>query len=283
MRTKPKLGVVVVDTYADKRTARLAIERALRELPISECLVFSDAAFIAGARHVPIDTLHGIHDYNAVILDRLGDWTTCDAYLVVQWDGFPIDGRRWRESFLYYDYVGAPWLHLAGVVGAGGFSLRSRKLIESIQRLRRDESPADVETAEDVQICAKYRANLMAAGLRFAEPRLAADFAFERYPEGPAAGRGVPPPTFGFHGVFNFPLVLGEAEILDQFDAMLPRMRTTAATWYLFVRHAWERGYEELGPRALKALGERDATVWARVAQASLKQGVPERWLRGQP
>jgi hypothetical protein len=279
MLTKKKLGVVIVDTYADKRSARFAVERTLRELHVSECLVLSDVPFVAGARHVPIDTLNGIRDYNALVLDRLCDWAECDAYLVVQWDGFSLDGRRWRDSFLDCDYVGAPWPHLGGLVGSGGFSLRSRKLIESVGRLRRRESRSDVDTAEDVQICITYRRGLTDAGLRFAEPDLAATFSFERYPGSPQL---VSPRTFGFHGVFNFPLVLDEAEVLGQFDAMLPRMGRTAAIWYLFVQHAWRRGFEELGLRALTALAERDGTVWARVAQPLLKEGLPKHWLRGQ-
>ncbi len=276
-RRNNKLGVVIADTYADERSARFAVERTLREVPVGECLLLSDRCFVDGAEHVTIDPLEGLRDYNALMLDRLGAWTRCDAYLVVQWDGFAVDGRRWQEGFLDYDYIGAPWTHLGGVVGAGGFSLRSRRLIEAVHRLRRHESVADVDTAEDLQICLRYRRELEAAGLRFADPRVAAEFAFER----PASSSSSPAdiPSFGFHGAFNLPLALSEAELLGQLDALLPRMSPLAAVWYLFVRHAWQRGYREVCTRASAFLGERSPRVWAQVVQSSLRDGVPRGWL----
>lgn len=275
-RGSKKLGLVIADTYADKRSARFAIERTLRELPVEECLLLSDACFVDGAQHVAIAPLDGVRDYNALMLDRLADWTRCDAYLVVQWDGFAVDGGRWRDAFLDYDYIGAPWPHIGGVVGAGGFSLRSRRLIESVHRLRRLESVSDVDTAEDVQICVKHRSDLEAAGFRFADQHVASEFAFERRAD---ATSSAAVHAFGFHGAFNLPLVLSEAELLAELEALVTRMRPIPATWYLFVRHAWERGYRDVCTRALALLSERNSRVWAQVVQSLLRDGVPRRWL----
>jgi hypothetical protein len=274
-QARKTLGLLIADTYADARSARFAVERTLRELPLQECLLLSDRCFVDGAQHVAIDPLDGLRGYNALMLDRLAAFTRCDAYLVVQWDGFAIDGRRWWDGFLDYDYVGAPWHHLGGVVGAGGFSLRSRRLIESVQRLRERESVVDVDTAEDLQICLRHRPGLEAAGLRFAAPEVAAAFAFER-----PAGASERAPSFGFHGAFNLPLVLGEAELLEQLDALLPRMRPVAPAWLLFVRHAWQRGYHAVCTRASAYLSEGSPRVWAQVVQAALREGVPAHWLR---
>jgi hypothetical protein len=164
-------------------------------------------------------------------------------------------------------------------VGAGGFSLRSRKLVEAVRDLRRRESCRDVETAEDVQICVTHRAALEAGGMRFATPPTAARFAFERVLEFPAASC-VTVPTLGFHGVFNFPLLLTEYEILDLLDAIASRIPPAWPIWHLFVRNAWLRGYETLGGRLVALLAERDPRVWAKVVQACLTRGVPPRWLK---
>jgi hypothetical protein len=276
-----RLGAVIADTYPDKQIARFAVERTLREFPVDECLLLSDNCFVNGARHVSIGPLSSISSYNELILDRLPAWTDCDAYLLVQWDGFVLDGRRWRAEFLDCDYIGAPWPHMGGVVGAGGFSLRSQSLIETLHRLRQQEPAPDIDTAEDLQICFKYRAALQASELRIAGAETAAAFAFERPLAVPDRMPVAVPNSFGFHGVFNFPLVLPEDEILVLFDSMLPRIGRSWAVWYLFVWHAWQRRYKDVGIRALAALGERDANLWGQVAQACLRQGMSPGWLKG--
>ena len=55
------------------------------------------------------------------------------------------DGNRWRDEFLEYDYIGAPWNVPAGSrnnIGNGGFSLR-RKFLEVSSKLR--YNPDDCE------------------------------------------------------------------------------------------------------------------------------------------
>jgi hypothetical protein len=275
-----KVGLVLADTYPDKRIARFALERTLSEFSVHECLLLSDSCFLKGVRHVKIKPLRNLADYNGLILDRLREWAHCDSYLVVQWDGFALDGRQWRDEFFEYDYIGAPWLHMQNVVGQGGFSLRSRKLIDALHRIRRREDVRDRETAEDLQICFKYRDALQLSGIRIATADVAGKFSFERVDLAADAAL-FKPRTFGFHGVFNFPLVLTEGEILAQFDSILPRIENSPAIWYLFLWNAWHRRFQDLGAKAIAALAARDARVWAAVTQKCLRQGMPADWLRG--
>jgi hypothetical protein len=274
-----RLGAIIADTLPDKRAARFAVERTLQELPIRDCLVVSDRCFVDGARHVPIAPLRGLPGYNELMLDVLAEHLECDTYLVVQWDGFVIDGRRWRRAFLEHDYIGAPWLHRGGAVGAGGFSLRSRRLIDTVRDIRRFGASRDIHTAEDLQVCMTYRRALDAAGLRIAPAAVAERFAFERMAHPIAGAQSGVPDTLGFHGVFNFPLLLAEHEILTLLDSIIPRIPPSTSVWQLFVWHAWLRGYEMLGVRLLSALGDKNARVWAQVAQACLDCGVSRRWL----
>jgi hypothetical protein len=275
-----RLGLIMADTYPDKHIAQFAAEQTLREFPVDECLLLSDSCFVSGARHLSIAPLSSLSGYNELILDRLPAWTACDAYLLIQWDGFVIDGRRWRAEFLNYDYIGAPWAHLRGMVGAGGFSLRSRRLIAAVRRLRQQETTPDIDTAEDLQICLKYRGALEARQLRIAGTNVASAFAYER-PLAAEPNLPAPPQTFGFHGVFNFPLVLAEEQILALFESILPRMSFTWAVWFLFVWHAWERRYKDLALQALAALAARDVKLWGKVAHACLQRGMSPGWLRG--
>lgn len=269
------LGLLIADTWPDKRPARAAVERTLRERHVDDVLVFGDDGFVPGARHVPVAPLAGIPAYNALMLDAAADHLACDAYLVIQWDGFAIDGRRWCGEFLDHDYIGAPWWHRDGIVGAGGFSLRSRQLFEAVRELRRGNDH-DVDTAEDLQICIRHRAALQTGGLRLAPSDLAAHFAFERIPQASEAR----PATFGFHGVFNFPLVLPELDILELFEALVPRIARTFAAWHLLVWHAWQRRYHTLGTRLLAALAEIDTRLWAQVGQSCLARGMSPLWLK---
>jgi hypothetical protein len=61
-----------------------------------------------------------------------------DYNLIVQYDGFAVNSDAWTNEFLNYDYIGAVWRD--GVVGNGGFSLRSKKLYEALIELNPETS-----------------------------------------------------------------------------------------------------------------------------------------------
>ena len=69
-----------------------------------------------------------------VIKDLLRDIAT-DFVQIIQWDGYVINGPAWTNEFLDYDYIGARWWFRKHDrnVGNGGFSLRSRRLLEALQ------------------------------------------------------------------------------------------------------------------------------------------------------
>ena len=151
------------------------------------------------------------------MLRGLADAVTTSHALVVQWDGWVTDPAAWDPAFLEWDYIGAPWPGLGAAgggvpgdgvangaetgdmeaggmeVGNGGFSLRSRRLLDVLAGPGFVPAPG---VAEDVLICRTWRRTLEREhGIRFAPPAVAARFAYERVPP--------PGPTFGFHGLFN--------------------------------------------------------------------------------
>lgn len=146
-----------------------------------------------------IARLRSGREYSQFLLGALADHVRTDHCLVVQWDGFVIDPLQWNDRFLDYDYIGAPWPQFSDGydVGNGGFSLRSRKLLEACR------STGFVPShPEDVAIGRNNRQFLERDhGIVFADRETAGRFAFERSaPAGPA---------FGFHGVFNMIPLLG--------------------------------------------------------------------------
>jgi hypothetical protein len=149
--------------------------------------------------------------------------------LCIQWDGFVLRGEAWDPAFLDYDYIGAPWPHFRDAynVGNGGFSLRSRRLLEACKEL-----PFDRSELEDVLICRRWRPQLEQQGIRFAPERIAQRFAYERtIPTGD---------EFGFHGAFNLVPLLRPAEALRLFRSLEPAMLARSERWQLLrwaVRH----------------------------------------------
>lgn len=142
-----------------------------------------------------------------------------DHFIWIQSDSWVLDAERWTDEFLEYDYIGAPWPvgypdglwdrlgYIKGKnVGNGGFALRSVKLMRFLAEHRDTMAPW---LPEDDAICRKHRDALEAAGFRWGPEELAQRFSFEFVP---------PPPegTFGFHGKFNFEMVLSPDRLRER-------------------------------------------------------------------
>lgn len=179
-----------------------ALQHCLDQIDVHECLLFTGAEIIRAdprIRTVPISGLSSAKAYSDFVLTSLAEFIGSSHCLIVQWDGFVIDAGQWDPSFLDFDYIGARWPQFddGHDVGNGGFSLRSRRLLQLCSR-------PDFHRChpEDVAICRINRDALETNhAIRFAGPATADRFAFERVC--PVA------PTFGFHGVFNMLPVLG--------------------------------------------------------------------------
>ena len=96
---------------------------------------------------IKIHPIKNLVEYSRFIIKELNSFIETEFCLVTQGDGFIINPQLWSEEFLNYDYIGAPWRknsHLVNSqgqtvdildlnknrVGNGGFSLRSKKLLE---------------------------------------------------------------------------------------------------------------------------------------------------------
>ena len=100
--------------------------------------------------------INSIYEYNKFILTKLNDYIETPHCLIVQNDGFILNPHLWKDEFLEYDYIGAPW-NINGMrvwkrtnrIGNGGFSLRSKKLLSYTQNLSLDnfDQPEDVTTS----------------------------------------------------------------------------------------------------------------------------------------
>jgi hypothetical protein len=116
-----------------------------------------------------------------------------DYMLGIHDDGFVINPHLWRNEFLDYDYIGAPWKQEKRInrVGNGGFVLKSNKFIQLTQYL------PYANTNEDGELTNLYYDYFTANGCKYAPLLLAAKFSLEsRIPECEYNLNN----CFGFHG-----------------------------------------------------------------------------------
>lgn len=187
-----------------------AMERCLQHSNFADALFFSSSApaqpDTGQIRHVPVPPLNSKAAYSRFILADLAQYIHTEFVLIVQWDGFIVDPTAWDSDFLDFDYIGAPWTDFAPPrnVGNGGFSLRSRRLLEAGR-----EPWFEVSHPEDLCICHRNRDALLERSFRIADTETARRFSREREP---AYDR-----HFGVHGIFTLADIMGE----EEFDTWL--------------------------------------------------------------
>jgi hypothetical protein len=203
--------LVAVTSVALRATVD-ALRASMRQAEFGKVLLLSDSPpqetdpAITWRR---IERLASRADYSRFMLRDLVTHIETSHALCVQWDGFVIKGSAWNPRFLDYDYIGAVWLHFQdGLnVGNGGFSLRSRRLLQSCRTLNFEGAQS-----EDVVIGRTCRPTLEAQGIRFAPEALARTFAYER-----AAPTGR---EFGFHGAFNLVRLIDDHASVELFESI---------------------------------------------------------------
>lgn len=197
----PEVTLVAASGKALPATVR-ALQKTLAQVRPAEAILFSDAPprdlDLGEIRFVATSRMDDRQSYSTFILKELASHVHTEFALCVQWDGYVLNAQNWSDEFLTVDYIGAPWPHFGDGhdVGNGGFSLRSRRLLQACA-----DSRVSGYEPEDLVICRTARPLLEREyGIRFADRDLASRFAFER-----TAMRG---DEFGFHGVFNMARVM---------------------------------------------------------------------------
>lgn len=182
-----------------------ALETSMAQIGFAACKLLTDVSIQSCPTSIevlPVPRLKSSAEYSSFLLSKMVDHIATSHCLVIQWDGHVLDSKRWRTTFLDYDYIGASWPQFddGHDVGNGGFSLRSRRLMEACRAL-----PFKSDQAEDIAIGRTNRKWLENNGMRFAPKALADAFSTERAGDLNA--------SFGYHGVFNMPRAIG----LDKF------------------------------------------------------------------
>ncbi|MDM3847305.1 MAG: DUF5672 family protein [Aphanizomenon gracile PMC638.10] len=163
---------------------------------------------------VKIHPIRSLVEYSRFIIKELNSFIDTEFCLVTQGDGFIINPQFWSEEFLNYDYIAAPWRNQSHLVnsqgetvdildlnknrvGNGGFSLRSKKLLELSSQLDFDNIKTS-SLSEDLIICHYFYEWFKDQGIKFAPLEIATKFSFEQTIE--EVENLSWKTTFGFHG-----------------------------------------------------------------------------------
>lgn len=213
------LTIVAVDTAYPELT-RAAVNQAVQVTGSEKVLILSNQDICPGSRWIKIDPIDH-KEYNRIVFNDLVEYVDTEHFMIVQYDGMPIDRELWDNRYLDYDYIGAPWpWHPEGRnVGNGGFSIRSRRLTEVCKDL--EFNPPGSSVAEDEHICHVYRNELDSQGIKFAPTQLARKFSAEI-----PGGRF---DTYGFHGTLCLPYYLSDAHMELYINNMTERQFTSDA------------------------------------------------------
>ena len=212
-----QLTIVSVYGHNDGACAVPSISHSMKQLPGSRGLLISRAKLanlpdsIKWIRCGFIDYLQ----YSIYMMHVLQHHIETDYALIVQDDGWVLNGENWKDDYYNYDYIGAPshcgrvgdqfllgfgWYEHSErtVVQNGGFSLRSKKFLQAPNKFGIVHKQAnDIHNwNEDAQLTAILRKDLEFCGMKYAPEEVAKDFSIEYV--GP-----------GFHDGFDFNRLVG--------------------------------------------------------------------------
>jgi hypothetical protein len=205
----PNVTLVCIEGTENTDKALLALEYSSQGINFKETLLISPSNPIHPnyIKHYPINKLTW-EEYNEFIIKNLHSYITTEYCILIQTDGFIINPYLWDDDFLNYDYIGAAWdfekypfqtnsinpkvIESKGIkglnrVGNGGFTLRSKKLLETTSKC-----PFECKGPEDVFICNDFYDYFTEQGIKFPPVELANKFSKDPLPDVDS--------TFGFHG-----------------------------------------------------------------------------------
>ena len=211
------ITLVAIDGTERGTNSLKALKYSSQDINFKDVIFFSPKNYSNESFYKFIEIpFFGYDEYSKFCLIELEKYIESEYVLIIQDDGFVINPSFWRDEYLKYDYIGAPWkkehlfyntkrwpnIHKKLIqsdinyhIGNGGFTLRSKKLLNHVKNLYKEEYYA---IPEDVVICIGMREELELKGNVFAPLDVARTFSCESLcVEGVFTNTHS---TFGFHG-----------------------------------------------------------------------------------
>lgn len=184
---------IILLTNRDFEGAKHAMDESCKEIEFG------------GAKIIWDEKCNSIEKWNKKMIKELPLYVTTSHALIIHQDGYICNPNQWKDKWLEYDFIGAPWPlpqddysykdEEGNLVRVGNsVSLRSKKLMDLIATRPMDYHYGN--NNEDGQICCWNRKWLESQGCKFAPFEVAIHFSKEyQLPEN--AGLN----TFMFHSL----------------------------------------------------------------------------------
>ena len=200
-QVKPRLtGVTLLcaDTTHKAHLAARAIAKSMEQADFEQVKLLTNNSQLPHAVKIP--EIKGLEAYSKFCIRDMHKYVDTPHALIVQFDGYALNGEAWTDEFLKFDYGGAPF-QPSNTIGNGGFGIRSKRIMEACSKL-----PTGSDHPEDAAISIRFRSELEAQGLKFMPVELARKLSFEGRSWDSKEWRGVQNKwagSFGFHSFLS--------------------------------------------------------------------------------
>ena len=197
----PTVCLIIVDCVNANRAIRV----------LEHCKSLADFGSVKLLTNIPVQYEHRVKiiplnslvAYSIFCLTKLSDYIDQDHVLIVQADGWILNPQSFKQEWLELDWI-SPLYVQYDKCGSGGFSLRSKKLMDNVKsnmpewngtQKQADEIQSGLGYYEDGVICLSG----LFSQFKFATLEQAADFA-QGGNRNPQYYREYP---FGYHGTWQ--------------------------------------------------------------------------------
>ncbi len=186
MESFKNITIVAISDVKIKKTLT-ALIKSSQEINAADSLFFSSRNIELNLtqqkliKKISINPINSLKDYSEFIIYSLHKHIKTSHVLIVQWDGYICDVNKWNSNLLNYDYIGAPFIPRFKnfnysrdkegrfyVIGNGGFSLRSKRLLESASKFNLFDNYFLTKFHEDGFYCVLHRNFLESKGFNWA-------------------------------------------------------------------------------------------------------------------
>ena len=232
----PEVTLMAMTSVKVMETVK-AMKYSMREIDFGDAVFISDKKPIYLPKNIRFShtsRLNNIDDFNYKMIYELTEHIHTDYVMIVHYDGFVVHPECWKEEFLDYDYIGAPWpdphddftyRDINGNLQRVGNSvgIRSKRLLDFPNDAKLPFEADHGYFHEDGFLCVKNRHLVEAAGMKIAPLDVAKYYSHENMiPE----IEGITP--FAFHKWMgtnsDYPKFKGKPEILIKIERKLRRM-----------------------------------------------------------
>ena len=257
--THNQLTVVSIYGHNNGASAIPSIVHSVAQLPGSKGLLLSlerPAELPASIEWKKIG-LTNYWDYSTFTFHCLASFIDTDYCLIVQDDGWVLNGANWHDYYYDYDYIGAPshcgkvddklYLHFSWTefpnavpVQNGGFSLRSKRMLDAPNKYGIAHRWANEihNWNEDAQLSAILKPDFEQLGMKYAPTEIAREFSVEHL--GPIVHDGI-----------DFTKVVGHhaqtRRLVAPYTIRITKPRSEVSTYYRemeFLNFLMDIGYQ---------------------------------------